>query len=175
LSGQLSRAFRGKSSDPTKSYPANSFNPNSDTGWTLAKDGARFNPFPSSTGSNVCSIYAATSHAAAALESVGHDVPHVPDPEIAKSLVESWQRAVLKTLRDLGVVMLTNPQLKQLPVRGRKESLREDELIHTPRPQYPSTRTWASFSTTTSRICMLWPGGRVWEARVRLTFSRREV
>lgn len=66
-------------------------------------------------------------------------------PKLQKALVESWQRVELKTLRDLRVVMLTNPQLKQLPVRGRKDSLREDELIHTPRPQYPSTRTWAKY------------------------------
>ena len=41
--------------------------------------------------------------------------------------------------------MLTNPQLRQLRVPRRQESLREDELIHTPSSQYPRTRTWAKF------------------------------
>jgi hypothetical protein len=41
--------------------------------------------------------------------------------------------------------MLTNPQLRQLHVPRRQESLREDELIHTQASQYPRTRTWAKF------------------------------
>ena len=43
------------------------------------------------------------------------------------------------------MVMLTNPQLRQLHVPRRQESLREDELIHTQASQYPRTRTWAKF------------------------------
>jgi RES domain len=143
--GTILARFRGRPSDPARSYPANSFNPNLGKDWTLPKHGARFNPFPNATGSNVPSIYVAATYAAAALESVFHDVPHVADPEIPRTQVEAWQRVELKAVRELRVVMLTNPQLRQLPVRGRKESLREDELIHTPRPQYPKTRTWAKY------------------------------
>ena len=36
-----------------------------------------------------------------------------------------------------------NPQLRQLKVPRRSESLREDELSHSPASQYPATRTWA--------------------------------
>jgi hypothetical protein len=111
--------------------------------WTVATDGARFNPFPDKTGDNVPTIYAATTYDAAALESVFHNVPHVQTPEIARSQVEQWEYFQLRTLRDLRVARLTNPKLRQLKVPGRTESLREDELIHTPGSQYPSTRTWA--------------------------------
>jgi hypothetical protein len=60
-----------------------------------------------------------------------------------RSQVETWEYFELRTLRDLRVVGLTNPQLRQLKVPRRRESLREDELIHSPASQYPATRTWA--------------------------------
>src|SRR6266404_4169379 len=88
-------------------------------------------------------IYAATTYEAAALESVFHQVPHVQTPEIMRSQVEIWEYFELRTLRDLRVVRLTNPQLRQLKVPRRSQSLREDELIHSPVSQYPATRTWA--------------------------------
>jgi hypothetical protein len=84
-----------------------------------------------------------TTYEAAALESVFHQVPHIPTPEIMRSQVETWEYFELRTLRGLRVVRLANPQLRQLKVRGRRESLREDELIHSPASQYPATRTWA--------------------------------
>jgi hypothetical protein len=111
--------------------------------WTVATDGARFNPFPDKDGDNVPTIYAATTYEAAALESVFHQVPHIQTPEIMRSQVETWEYLELRTLRDLRVVRLTNPQLRQLKVSGRTESLREDELIHSPASQYTAARTWA--------------------------------
>ena len=111
--------------------------------WTIASDGARFNPFPDTAGDNVPTIYAATTYEAAALESVFHQVPHIQTPEVMRSQVETWEYFELRTLRDLRVVRLTNPQLRQLKVPRRSESLREHELIHSPASQYPATRTWA--------------------------------
>jgi len=60
-----------------------------------------------------------------------------------RSQVETWEYFELQTLRDLRVVRLANPQLRQLKVPRRRESLREDEVIHSPASQYPATRTWA--------------------------------
>jgi hypothetical protein len=128
---------------PAKVYPPDSFNPNIGKDWTIDTDGARFNPFPDTAGTNVATIYAATSYEAAALESVFHAVPHVQTPEIARSQVETWEYFELRALRALKVVRLTNPKLRQLKVSGRTDSLREDELIHSPGSQYPTTRTWA--------------------------------
>ena len=135
--------FRGIAQPPATVYPPNSFNPNMGKDWTIPTDGARFNPFPDTAGDNVPTIYAATTYEAAALESVFHQVPHVQTPEIMRSQVETWEYFELRTLRDLRVVRLTNPQLRQLKVPRRSESLREDELIHSPASQYPATRTWA--------------------------------
>jgi RES domain len=137
--------FRGVAVPPATPYQPNSFNPNIGKNWTIATDGARFNPFPDLAGVNVPTIYAATTYEAAALESVFHQVPHIETPEIMRSQVETWEYFELRTLRDLRVVRLTNPQLRQLKVSGRTESLREDELIHSPASQYPATRTWAKF------------------------------
>ena len=142
-SGTLLTRFRGIAVPPATAHPPNSFNPNVGKNWTVATDGARFSPFPDEAGANVPTIYAATTYGAAALESVFHQVPHIQTPEIMRSQVETWEYFALRTLRDLRVVRLTNPQLRQLKVTGRTESLREDELIHSPASQYPATRTWA--------------------------------
>lgn len=143
--GTILTRFRGRPEDPAGAYPANSFNPNDGRDWTIAADGARFNPFLASGGSNVPTLYAASSYSAAALESVFHNVPHQPSPEIPRSLVLTWQYVRLKTDRGLQVLRLTNPQLRQLHVPRRSVSLREDELIHTEASQYPRTRSWAKF------------------------------
>ena len=135
--------FRSVAVPPAIPHPPNSFNPNLGKDWAIDTDGARFNPFPDNAGDNVPTIYLATTYEAAALESVFHQVPHVQTPEIMRSQVETWEYYELQTMRDLRVVLLTNPQLRQLKVPRRKESLREDELIHSPASQYPAARTWA--------------------------------
>lgn len=84
-SGTLLTRFRGKPIGSTKAYLENSFNPNVGKDWTVAADGARFNPFPVASGGNVPTLYAADGYAAAVLESVFHDVPHEPNPEIPRS------------------------------------------------------------------------------------------
>jgi hypothetical protein len=137
--------FRGIVVPPATPFPPNSFNPNTGKKSTIATDGARFNPFPDTAGDNVPTIYAATTYEAAALESVFHQVPHIQSPEVMRSQVETWEYFELRTLRELRVVRLNNPQLHQLKAPRRRESLREDELIHSPASQYPATRTWAKF------------------------------
>jgi len=82
---------------------------------------------------------------AAALESVFHDVDHVPSPTYPVMRLKDWRYSRLVVRRDLVLFRLTNPQLRQLPVSGRRHSIKEQELVHTPSDQYPNTRTWARF------------------------------
>jgi hypothetical protein len=124
-------------------FEPDSFNPNSGRRIDLPEDGARFNPFPGAPASNVPTLYAASSLAAAALESVFHDVEHVPSPKYARSRLNDWSYSKLKTTRDLLLFDLVNPRLRQLEVPGRTISITETELVHTSPSEYPHTRTWA--------------------------------
>lgn len=126
-------------------YPADSFNPNTGKRIDLPEHGSRFNPFPGPPSSNVPTLYAADTLQAAALESVFHAVQHEPSPTYLRSQLSDWRYSHLETLRDLTVLDLTNPHLRQLSVPGRSISLTEGELIHTPASEYPNTRTWARF------------------------------
>ena len=135
--------FRRCTVPPAKPYPPNSFNPSLGKDWTVDTDGARFSPFPDMQAVNVASLYTGSTYEAAALESVFHQVPHIKSPEVMRSQVETWEYFELRTERALRVVELTNPQLRQLKVPGRVESLRRDELVDSPPSQYPATRTWA--------------------------------
>jgi RES domain len=129
-------------------YPANSFNPNTDRRIDKPDDGARFNPFPGAPSPNVPTLYAADALSAAALESIFHDVAHVPSPQFPKSKLREWSYSKLKTARGLVLFELINPRLRQLVVPGRTASITEDELVHTPASEYPNTRTWAQFLHT---------------------------
>jgi len=93
----------------------------------------------------VGSLYAASGLASAALESVFHDVPHVPNPSFDGTLLRAWQYSEFLTTREISYVMLSNPQLHQLTVNGRAAGLLESELIHIQREQYPRARTWAKY------------------------------
>jgi RES domain-containing protein len=126
-------------------YQANSFNPNAGKRMDLPEAGARFNPFPGAPAANIPTLYAADSLTAAALESVFHDIEHVPSPRYAKSRLPEWSYTKLRTTRDLLVFELVNPRLRQLSVPGRTLSITETELVHTPPSEYPHTRTWAQF------------------------------
>lgn len=126
-------------------HQADSFNPNTDKRIDLPEAGARFNPFPGAPAPNIPTLYAADSLTAAALESIFHDVEHVPSPTYARSRLLEWSYSKLKTTRRLLLFELVNPRLRQLSVPGRASSINESELIHTPPSEYPHTRTWARF------------------------------
>jgi hypothetical protein len=126
-------------------YPANSFNPNTGRRIDVPEDGTRFNPFPGAPSPNVPTLYGADRLSAAALESIFHDVPHVPSPTYPRNRLREWSYSKLETTRDLLLFELINPRLRQLPVPARDSSLTEDELVHTPASEYPHTRTWAKF------------------------------
>lgn len=127
------------------SFAGNAFNANIGKDWTVAEDGARFSPFPVSRSHNVHHLYAADNFRAAALESVFHEVQHVPSPEFPRSHLNVWFYSKMILIKDLTIVELINPNLRQLSVPGRASSLGEGELIHSESDQYPNTRTWARF------------------------------
>src|SRR5215469_15669470 len=124
-------------------YPANSFNPNTDKHIDIPEEGARFNPFPGAPSANVPTLYAADNLNAAALESVFHDVEHTPGPTYPKSRLAEWSYSKLRAKRKLVFLMLVNPRLRPIGVPGRSSSITESELVHTPPVEYPHTRTWA--------------------------------
>jgi hypothetical protein len=124
--------------------------------------GARFNPFPGAPAANIPTIYAADLLEAAALESIFHDVPHVPSPSYPRLRLGEWSYSELKVTRDLVLLELVNPKLRQFRVPSRVESITESELIHTPPSEYPHTRTWAqSFHTALSKL-----DGLAWRPRL---------
>lgn len=125
--------------------PAESFNPNAGMHIGVPEEGARFNPFPGAPAANIPTLYAADTLAAAALESVFHEVDHVRSPMYPRSRLAEWSYSKLKTTRDLLLFQLVNPRLRQLQVPGRVLSITESELIHSLPSEYPNTRTWAQF------------------------------
>jgi len=124
-------------------HPANSFNPNTGKHIFIPEEGARFNPFPGAPAANISTLYAADLLEAAALESIFHDVEHIPSPTYPRSRLAEWSYSELELTRDLVLFELVNPKLRQLSVPGRAHSIEETELIHTPPSEYPHTRTWA--------------------------------
>jgi hypothetical protein len=148
-------------------YKADSFNPNADKRIELPEAGARFNPFPGAPATNIPTLYAADTLMAAALESVFHDVAHVPSPTYPRSRLAEWSYSKLQTTRDLLLFELVNPRLRQLSIPGRPSSITESELIHTPPSEYPHTRTWAqSLHTSIPRL-----DGLAWRPRLGGTGS----
>lgn len=135
--------FRFHKSSAT--HPANAFNPNIDKRIEIPEEGARFNPFPGAPAANVATLYSADTLTAAALESVFHDVEHIPSPEYPKLRLAEWSYSRLRTKRPLVVPRLVNPQLRPIEFPGRTDSITEAELIHTPVSEYPNTRSWARY------------------------------
>jgi hypothetical protein len=130
-------------------YPALGFNPNVDSAgvpkpMAIRAAGARFNPFPDAAGVNVSTLYAGTTEHAAALESVFHDVPHVPNPTFSTRKFKDFVLSRILLQRPLRVLELINSQLRQVTVPSRKSlSLQEAEIVHSSPDQYSITREWA--------------------------------
>jgi hypothetical protein len=127
------------------SYPANTFNPNIAKRIEIPEEGARFNPFPGAPAANIATLYSADTLTAAALESVFHDVEHIPSPDYPKIRLAEWSYSRLRTKRTLVLLRLVNPQLRSIECPGRSDSITEAELIHTPVSEYPNTRSWARY------------------------------
>jgi len=130
-------------------YPASSFNPNAGKHIDIPEEGSRFNPFPGPFSVNIPTLYAADTFVAAALESVFHDVEHVPSPTYLESQFSAWTYSRLRTKRKLVVFKLVNPRLRSIAVPGRDSSITESELVHTLAAEYPHTRSWARYLHST--------------------------
>jgi hypothetical protein len=61
--------------------------------------GAQFSPFPDLHGVNVSTTYAGSIAQASALESVFHDVPHVPDPGYSANKLREFVLSRLRVRR----------------------------------------------------------------------------
>jgi hypothetical protein len=94
---------------------------------------------------NTSTLYAADTLQGAALESVFHEVGHVPSPTYLASRFAEWSYSRLRTKRKLVLLNLVNPRLRPFLVPGRSSSITENELVHTPPSEYPQTRTWARY------------------------------
>lgn len=129
----------------SKARAGDIYNPNTNKRIDIEEDGARFNPFPGAPAANVPTLYAADNLSAAALESIFHGVKHVPSPTFSRIGLKESCYSELKVNDNIVVLELVNPQLRQLAVAGRRASLNESELIHTPPRQYKNTRTWAGY------------------------------
>lgn len=143
-------------------YPGNSLNPNSGKRIEVASEGARFNPFPGAPQTNIGTLYAAGTFGAAALESVFHDVAHTPAPAYARIRLNDWRVSRLAVRRELTVLRLINPVLRQVPVPHRSTSLEEQEIVHSPVAEYPVTRRWAMYFHDS--LCQL--DGLAWRPRL---------
>ena len=124
-------------------YGPTAFNPHTGKLMANAWDGARFSPFPEGGASNVPTLYAGSTDLAAALESLFHDLPHIPNPEFPTRKLKDFSLSRFESTRPIRVLTLVNHQLRQVSVEGRDGSLREDELIHSLPTNYPVTRAWA--------------------------------
>jgi len=94
-------------------YQGNAFNPNTGRKMEDAAAGARFSPFPDPRGVNVPTTYAGSTQLASALESVFHDVPHIPSPSYPVSKLSHFVLSRLRVRRALKILELVNPQLRQ--------------------------------------------------------------
>ena len=111
-------------------YQAGEFNPG-------RKGNARFSPIRDTEGAPIPTIYAAATFAAAAMESVFHDVSHAPGfKNYDKRKLEGQLHSQVKARRDLTLAALSSVALRKLGVQRK-------QLIDTEKDQYPSTRRWA--------------------------------
>lgn len=111
-------------------YGATAFNPG-------VHGNARFSPIRNAEGQPIPTLYAGASLACALMETVFHDVPHVPG---FKSLDRArFIRQVHSTLtlrQPLQLVDLASIPLRRLGISRR-------QLIDTEKDTYPATRRWA--------------------------------
>lgn len=111
-------------------YKADQFNPG-------LKGNARFSPIRDAKGDPIPTIYAAATFDAAAMESVFHDVPHVPGfKQFDKRKLEDQVHSTVRVVIDLRLADLGSVALRKLGVRRK-------QLIDTEKDRYPATRQWA--------------------------------
>ncbi|MEO3388771.1 RES family NAD+ phosphorylase [Mesorhizobium sp. CAU 1741] len=129
---------------------------------------SRFAPF-ASAGSQVPTMYAGTTFACAAYETIFHDI----DPAAtfkSVSMVEVEQRAVscIEVDRDLKLARLFEPDLNRW-------GLTRKDLIDTPRSLYPQTSLWAAaiHDSDPTLDGMIWTSRRFDEEKCIILFGAR--
>ncbi|MGY2172269.1 RES family NAD+ phosphorylase [Pseudomonas gingeri] len=111
-------------------YGADEFNPG-------IQGNARFSPIQDELGQPIPTLYAGTTMPCALMETVFHDVPHMPGfKSFDKNKLAGQQHSVVEVTKDLQLVDLGSVALRKLGI-ARKQ------LIDTEKDQYPVTRKWA--------------------------------
>lgn len=111
-------------------YAADAFNPG-------RQGNARFSPIVDAQGTPVPTLYAGTSLACALMETVFHDVPHLPGfKSFDKHKLTGQRHSLIKVAQTLQLIDLGSVALRKLGIPRK-------QLIDTEKDQYPATRAWA--------------------------------
>ena len=111
-------------------HPASQFNPG-------VKGNARFSPVQDGQGKPIPTLYGGTTLACALMETVFHDVPHVPGfKSYDKAKLDNQVYSTVQIGAPLQLVDLSSVSLRKLGVTRK-------QLIDTEKDQYPATRKWA--------------------------------
>jgi hypothetical protein len=111
-------------------YGADQFNPG-------VQGNARFSPIQNEQGQPIPTLYAGTTMPCALMETVFHDVPHVPGfKSFEKNKLAGQQHSAIEVTQDLQLADLASVALRKLGIPRK-------QLIDTEKDQYPATRKWA--------------------------------
>lgn len=111
-------------------YGATAFNPG-------MHGNARFSPIRNAEGQPIPTLYAGATLACALMETVFHDVPHVPGfKSLDRARIIRQVHSILTLRQPLQLVDLASIPLRRLGISRR-------QLIDTEKDTYPLTRRWA--------------------------------
>jgi hypothetical protein len=111
-------------------YDADQFNPG-------IHGNARFSPIQDERGEPIPTLYAGTTMPCALMETVFHDVPHVPGfKSFDKGKLVGQQHSTVEVIQDLQLADLGSLSLRKLGIPRK-------QLIDTEKDQYPVTQKWA--------------------------------
>ena len=132
---------------------------------------ARFSPLSTARGKAVPTLYAATSVAAALMETVFHDVPTPPGDYILDLTKLEQQALCVSTIRPESPLLLVDLSTKGLQRLGLKRT----DLIDTPARVYPLTREWAAWLHQASPTAqgLLWTSRKDDDAKSMMLFGDR--
>jgi hypothetical protein len=98
---------------------------------------ARFSPIASAQGKTVPTLYGGATFECALMETVFHDVPHIPGfKAYDKKNLESMRASIIGPNRELRLVNLSGKALRKLGIA-------RTVLLESPASDYPRTRPWA--------------------------------
>ena len=132
---------------------------------------ARFSPLSTARGKAIPTLYAATSVAAAFMETVFHDVPTPPGDYILDLTKLDDQALCVSTLRPENALLLVDLSTKGLQRLGLKRT----DLIDTPARAYPLTRQWAAWlhRVSPSAHGLLWTSRKDDDGKSLMLFGDR--